>query len=338
MPIHASTPSPSQGLTPPLTVVVPMAQPNMRLELSRATNPQRLRGRRLQDSLSSPGRATQPRVSLRQEWRRRVNLRHVNRLAWDRQVDLENPWTIPVGQETIAKARSGEWHIVLTPTRPVPREWLGDVAGQKILCLASGGGQQGPVLAAAGAIVTVFDNSPRQLQQDRMVAQREGLQIETVEGTMTDLSVFVGEAFDTIVHPVSNCFIDDVLPVWREAARVLKLGGALLAGFNNPIVYAFDPALMESAGQLSVTHALPYSDLQVLERGEIDKRLQRGVPLEFSHTLQTLIGGQMVAGLVMTGLYEDHDRPGENVAINRYFSPYIATRSVKPKHCAGYHV
>jgi len=30
-------------------------------------------------------------------------------------------------------------------------------------CLASGGGQQGPVLAAAGAHVTVFDNSPRQL-------------------------------------------------------------------------------------------------------------------------------------------------------------------------------
>ncbi len=38
---------------------------------------------------------------------------------------------------------------------PVPRAWFpGDLAGQAVLCLASGDGQQGPVLAAAGAAVT----------------------------------------------------------------------------------------------------------------------------------------------------------------------------------------
>ena len=92
------------------------------------------------------------------------------------------------------------------------------------MCLASGGGQQGPILAAAGADVTVFDNSPRQLEQDRYVADRDGLHLQTVEGDMRDLSCFPDESFDLIVHPVSNVFVPDVKPVWREAYRVLKPG------------------------------------------------------------------------------------------------------------------
>jgi len=52
-------------------------------------------------------------------------------------------------------------------------------------------GQQGPILAAAGADATVFDNSPRQLQQDCQVAEREGLDLRTVEGDMRDLSCFM---------------------------------------------------------------------------------------------------------------------------------------------------
>ena len=71
----------------------------------------------------------------------------------------------------------------------MPVDWLGDVKGKRILCLASGGGQQGPILAAAGARVTVFDNSPAQFEKDRIVAERDGLQIVTELGDMRDLTV-----------------------------------------------------------------------------------------------------------------------------------------------------
>ena len=74
----------------------------------------------------------------------------------------------------VARAKIGEWEIILTPKLPVPREWFGDVRGKRILCLASGGGQQVPILAAAGANVVSFDLSDEQLAKDRMVAQREG--------------------------------------------------------------------------------------------------------------------------------------------------------------------
>ena len=100
-----------------------------------------------------------------------------NRSAWDKQVEEGNEWTVPVGPEIIAAARRGEWSVVLTARKPVPPGWFPPLAGADVLCLASGGGQQGPVLAAAGANVTVFDNSPQQLARDRLVADRDGLAI-----------------------------------------------------------------------------------------------------------------------------------------------------------------
>jgi ubiquinone/menaquinone biosynthesis C-methylase UbiE len=191
-----------------------------------------------------------------------MDIRAYNREAWNRYVDEgESLWTQPFGPEIIAEARNGNFSIVLTKQKPVPREWFPPLQGLDILCLASGGGQQGPVLAAAGANVTVFDNSPRQLDQDRVVAEREGLtNLKTVEGDMRDLSVFEDESFDLIFHPVSNLFIHDVRPVWREAFRVLRQGGSMLAGFMNPVFYMFDIEKADK-GILEVKYKLPYAHI-----------------------------------------------------------------------------
>src|SRR5919107_3137814 len=181
-----------------------------------------------------------------------------NREAWDRQVEGGNQWTVPVGPEVIEGARRGEWTVVLTDTKPVPRGWFPEMAGADVLCLASGGGQQAPTFAAAGANVTVLDNSPRQLAQDRFVAERESLDIKTVQGDMRDLSAFADESFDLVFHPVSNLFVPEVRHVWNEAFRVLRGGGALLAGFLHPAVYVFD--LADSTGEVRVRYELPYAD------------------------------------------------------------------------------
>ena len=97
--------------------------------------------------------------------------------------------------------------------------------------LGLGGGQQAPILAAAGACVTVFDASDLQLQQDRMVAQRDGLEMQMVQGDMRDLSVFADASFDLVFHPISNLYVPDIQPVWRECFRVLRSGGTLLSSF-----------------------------------------------------------------------------------------------------------
>jgi SAM-dependent methyltransferase len=249
-----------------------------------------------------------------------------NRTAWDRQVERGNRWTVPVTPEEVARARRGDWRVILTPSRPVPADWFPPLAGLDVLCLASGGGQQGPVLAAAGANVTVFDNSPNQLAQDRLVAEREGLAVETVPGDMADLSAFPDARFGLVVHPVSNVFAPDVRPVWREAFRVLRPGGTLLAGFMNPVHYLFDYPAMER-GELRVAHRIPYSDLTSLSDGGRARLEAEGVPLEFGHTLEDQIGEQIAAGFVLTGFYEDID---PDYLLGRYIATYIATRATKP--------
>lgn len=256
-----------------------------------------------------------------------MDIRTYNRGAWDRQVEDGNRWTVPVGPEVVAAARRGEWSVVLTPTRPVPRDWFGPLAGREVLCLASGGGQQGPVLAAAGAHVTVFDNSPGQLNQDRAVADREGLPLATVEGDMRDLSCFPADRFDLVFHPCSNGFIPDVRPVWRECFRVLKPGGALLSGFTNPVLYMFDDAAATDRGALVVKHPIPYSDLTSLTDAERQRYTDKNEPLCFGHTLGDQIGGQLDAGFLLAGFFEDSD-PSHPLA--KYLPAFIATRAVKP--------
>ena len=252
-------------------------------------------------------------------------VRH-NSLAWDRQVELGNRWTRPVSPDEIARARMGDWSILLTPTIPVPRAWFPNLVDTAVLCLASGGGQQGPILAAAGAQITVFDNSLRQLEQDHIVAEREQLVIRIVRGDMADLSVFGDETFDLIIHPVSNCFVPDVRPVWRESYRVLRPGGALLAGFTNGFAYILDFELYEQ-GILEIKHALPYSDLADFTPDERERIQSADDPVEFGHRLDDQIGGQIAAGFLIAGFFEDSD-PDD--LLSRYVPGFVATRAVKP--------
>ena len=255
------------------------------------------------------------------------NIPAYNKEAWNREVEGgESRWTQPVGPEIIAKAIKGEFSIVLTENIPVPHRWFPPLKNADVLCLASGGGQQAPVLSALGANVTVFDNSPAQLKQDQFVAERESLSLKTVEGDAADLSVFADESFDLIFNPCSTVFMQDVRAVWKECSRVLRKGGILMTGSMNPVHYIFDVFKADEEGVLEVKHSIPYSDLKSLPKEDLNKYLDKGLPVEFGHSLTDLLGGQMDAGFVITDMYEDYmnDSP-----LHKYHPSYIATRAMK---------
>jgi len=176
--------------------------------------------------------------------------------------------------------------------------------------------------------VTSFDLSDEQLARDRLVADRDGLQLKCVQGDMADLSCFAHDSFDLIFHPASNVFVPEVETVWRECHRVLRPGGSLLSGFMNPAVFMFNHDEAEQTGLLTVRYSLPYSDLKSLEPAALERKLAAGEALEFSHSLDAQLGGQLAAGFVITGFYEDHWFDGSWL-LSQHSSVAMATHAVK---------
>ena len=168
------------------------------------------------------------------------NYQDINAETIDRWVAEGWEWGIPISHEVYEKALHGAWGVYLTPTKTVPQEWFGEMRGKRILGLASGGGQQIPVFTALGAECTVLDYSEAQLQSEYEVARREGYTVDCVRADMTKPLPFPDESFDLIFHPVSNCYVEEVEPIWRECYRILKPGGVLLAGLDNGVNYIFD--------------------------------------------------------------------------------------------------
>lgn len=244
----------------------------------------------------------------------------INAETIDRWVEEGWKWGIPITHEQYLEATEGKLDVVLTPTKTVPQEWFGDIKGKKLLGLASGGGQQMPVFCAAGADCTVMDLSDRQLESERMVSEREGYAISIVKADMTERFPFDDETFDIIFHPVSNCYIKDVQHVWNECFRVLKRGGILLAGMDNGFNFLFDDEGTE------VKYTLPFDPLSNPEQMKDLQDTDSGV--QFSHTLEEQLGGQLRAGFVLTDLYEDTNGEGK---LHEHNVPcYIASRAVRP--------
>lgn len=221
----------------------------------------------------------------------------INAKTIDRWVENGWEWGVPITHEQFLDAQKGQWSMVLTPIKPVPKDWFPDLKGKKVLGLASGGGQQMPIFAALGAECAVLDYSEKQIQSELTVAAREGYTIDAIRGDMTKPLPFDDETFDLIFHPVSNCYIEDVIPVWRECHRILKRGGRLMAGLDNGINYLFDEDEKE------IKYHLPFNPLKDPSLMEALEKDDCGV--QFSHTIEEQIRGQLRAGLTLLDVYED---------------------------------
>ena len=250
-----------------------------------------------------------------------MNYQDINAETIDRWVAEGWEWGVPIDHDVFTAAKAGRWDVLLTPTKPVPHGWFGALRGKRLLGLASGGGQQMPIFAALGAVCTVFDYSERQLAGERLVAEREGYAIEILRGDMTKPLPFADGSFDLIFHPVSNCYVEAVEPIWRECFRVLKPGGVLLAGLDNGINFLF-----AGEDETRVVNSLPFNPLKNPEQMEQLQRDDCGV--QFSHTLDEQLGGQLRAGFRLTDLYEDTNGAGRLHEMN--VPSFVATRAVKP--------
>ena len=248
-----------------------------------------------------------------------MNYQDINAATIDRWIEQGWEWGKPIDHETYLRALHGEWDVLLTPLKPVPHEWFGNLKGKKVLGLASGGGQQMPVFTALGAECTVFDYSGKQLESERLVAEREEYSIGIVRGDMTKTLPFADDTFDLIFHPVSNCYVKDVKAIWKECWRVLKPGGTLLSGVDHYINYIVDDS------ERNIVNSLPFDPLV---NGEHKKQLEKAdAGFQFSHTLEEQINGQLEAGFTLLELFEDTNSSGYLHDLN--IPTFLAMRSKK---------
>ena len=245
----------------------------------------------------------------------------INAQTIDRWIQDGWEWGVPITHQAYLDALAGNWDVVLTPTKPVPKAWFGDLKGKRVLGLASGGGQQMPIFAALGAVCTVLDYSPAQLESERMVSQREGYDIRIIRADMTKPLPFDDHAFDLIFHPVSNCYVREVRPIFRECFRVLKPGGALLGGYDMGINFLVDEK------EERIVNSLPFDP--ITDPALMAQLQKNDDGVQFSHTLEDQVGGQLAAGFQITDLYEDTNGYGRLHDMG--IPTFAAIRAVKPK-------
>ena len=116
------------------------------------------------------------------------------------------------------------------------------------------------------------------------------------------------------------------MPVWKEAYRVLVPEGTLVSGFDNPLLHIFDYEGYEK-GILKVSYSIPYSDIESLPKNQLKRQLKARKPLEFGHTLEDQIKGQIDAGFITTGFYEDNY--GGKELLDRHMNTFMATKAEK---------
>jgi len=174
-----------------------------------------------------------------------------NQQEWENNVQSGDQYTIPwlnIDNERLEKYVNCELSGFHKPFGKINNAILKNIrkllytnlTGKRVLCLASGGGQQSVIFSLLGADVTVADISQGQLNGDIQASNHYGYKIKTVICNMLDLSIFSNDYFDIVFQPVSICFVPDVFPVYKEVFRILKKGGLYEVGHINPSTYPVD--------------------------------------------------------------------------------------------------
>jgi SAM-dependent methyltransferase len=206
--------------------------------------------------------------------------------------------------------------------------WLGgDIRSRRVLCLAAGGGKHGPLYAAAGAIVTVVDISPAQLELDREVAAERRLELKTVEASMDDLSMFAAGEFDIVIQPVSTCYLPEIGSVYREVARITRPGGLYISQHKSPASLQADVQPSPRGYEL----VEPYYRTGPLPSVVGSPHREEGT-LEYLHRWEQLLGLMCRAGFVIEDLVEPlHAKaeaaPGAFAHRSRYLAPYVRIKA-----------
>lgn len=253
--------------------------------------------------------------------RQKLNIsdyRQINESAWDQMAREQNRLAKPARKQDFED-----------PLGTVDGSgWLGgDVSGKTVLCLAAGGGRQGPIYAAAGGIVTVVDISQEMLELDRKVAAEKNFSIRTVKASMDALNEIGDAEYDIVIHPVSTCYVESIEKVFAEVARVTRPQGTYISQHKTPT--SLQVQTQSTAGyQIQV----PYYRQQPLPPTQTRNLVREPGTYEFIHRWEQIVGGMCRAGFVIEDLTEPFHAdpetpPGSFEHRSQFVAPYVRIKA-----------
>lgn len=248
----------------------------------------------------------------------------INSKAWDIEVENEHWATIPISTEELEKLEQEGFPISLTGSRYLPTDWLGEVVGKDILCVACGGGQQTLLLALKGANVTSLDNSARQLDRDRESASKHQVVVETILGSMDSAQSYPNHQYDYIILGMGAQFVEDISKVFPLIQERLKTNGTFIGAFVNPVCYLFDWEAYEN-NKMEIKYKVPYSDLTSISQIERVRVIGEDSPVEFGHSLEQIFRGVTQAGMIIHDYIEEFDAKEK---MGEYFPSYFSIKAI----------
>ncbi len=255
-----------------------------------------------------------------------MEYRNTNQLAWDRLADSGSLFARVATDEECRK-----------PLQALDgRGWLPEsVAGLNVLCLASGGGWQSILYAAAGANVTVVDLSESMLRLDAREAKRRRFQVQTVHASMDDLSMLADESFDIVHQPVSTCYVPDLKPVYAGIARVLRSHGLYISQHKQPVSLQISHRNDRHQFVIGVEyyHEGPLPQQQ-------DTSYRESGATEYLHRMDQIVGDLCLAGFLIEDLREpkraDYKAEVSHFGYRgRFVPPYVRMKARRIERAAA---
>jgi ubiquinone/menaquinone biosynthesis C-methylase UbiE/ADP-ribose pyrophosphatase YjhB (NUDIX family) len=112
---------------------------------------------------------------------------------------------------------------------------VGDVTGLRCIVLGCGGGQDCVVLAKQGAAHVIgIDLSDEQIAFGRRLAEREGVLVTLLQGSVEELKGIDDESQDVALSLHALAYVEHAGRALLEAYRVLRPGGALVMSVRHP--------------------------------------------------------------------------------------------------------
>lgn len=199
---------------------------------------------------------------------------------------------------------------------PMFLDFLGDLAGRKVLDAGCGEGRSSRHLAGRGAIVTGVDISPGMIAhaRHREVESQKGIDYRVASSA--DLQPFADRSFDLVTSVMALMDTPDLEGTIAEFARVLRPGGELAIMVRHPCFFTTGYRLLPNRNGLTIAgyfRGEPYRERLYFPTAG-PETVEPLAVTRYPHTLTDYLDNLLENGFVLSGISEP--RPSEALCLN----------------------